>query len=95
MNDDADPGIERIILHFVDGQRGDDDLTANGQIVDPGGPALQTLPALASDDEIHVVRAGDELGVYVNAALTGVPTYRVPLQGISTLTIFGGDGDDV
>ena len=27
-----------ITLHFVDGQRGDDDLSANGQIVEPGGP---------------------------------------------------------
>nr|WP_253257748.1 Calx-beta domain-containing protein [Microcystis aeruginosa] len=32
-------GQNEIILHFVDGQRGDDDLTANGQIVDPGAPA--------------------------------------------------------
>jgi hypothetical protein len=31
-----------VVLHFVDGQRGDDDLTANGVIVDPGGPALVT-----------------------------------------------------
>ncbi len=28
-----------ITLHFVDGLRGDDDLIANGQIVDQGGPA--------------------------------------------------------
>ena len=27
-----------VILHFIDGQRGDDDLTANGIIVDQGGP---------------------------------------------------------
>ena len=27
-----------ITLHLVDGQRGDDDLTANGTISDPGGP---------------------------------------------------------
>jgi hypothetical protein len=27
-----------ITLHFVDGQRGDNDLSANGQIVDPGAP---------------------------------------------------------
>ena len=27
-----------ITLHFVDGDRGDDDLTANGTIVDAGGP---------------------------------------------------------
>ena len=27
-----------VILHFIDGQRGDDDLTQNGVIVDQGGP---------------------------------------------------------
>jgi hypothetical protein len=31
---------DRVILHFVDGQRGDADLVANGEIVDPGGPAV-------------------------------------------------------
>ncbi len=29
-----------ITLHFIDGQFGDDDLSANGTIVDPGGPAF-------------------------------------------------------
>ena len=33
---------DRIILHFVDGQRGDDDLTENGQVVEPGAPATRT-----------------------------------------------------
>jgi len=33
-------GQNEIILYFVDGQRGDDDLTANGEIIDPGAPAL-------------------------------------------------------
>ena len=33
-------GQNEIILHFVDGQRGDDDLTADGKIVDPGAPAV-------------------------------------------------------
>jgi cyclophilin family peptidyl-prolyl cis-trans isomerase len=28
-----------ITLQFIDGQRGDDDLTADGVIIDPGGPA--------------------------------------------------------
>ncbi|MBI3922624.1 MAG: DUF11 domain-containing protein, partial [Armatimonadetes bacterium] len=30
----------KVVLHFVDGQRGDADLTANGQITDPGSPSL-------------------------------------------------------
>ena len=33
-------GQDDIVLHFVDGQRGDDDFTANGRISDPGGPAF-------------------------------------------------------
>ena len=44
---DGETGAEivgnTIILHFVDGKRGDDDLTANGVIVDQGGPAFLAL----------------------------------------------------
>ncbi|MFQ5644880.1 MAG: choice-of-anchor U domain-containing protein, partial [Thiogranum sp.] len=44
---DGDTGAEiqgnRIILHFRDGERGDDDLTANGHITDPGGPAVVSI----------------------------------------------------
>jgi len=29
-----------IILHFVDGLRGDEDITVNGSIKEPGGPAI-------------------------------------------------------
>ena len=40
---DGTTGVEifedRIVLHFVDGQRGDHDLTENGEIVTRGGPA--------------------------------------------------------
>jgi len=37
-----------IILHFVDGKRGDDDLSENGIIVDQGGPGkrIMSIPAL-------------------------------------------------
>jgi parallel beta-helix repeat protein len=37
---------DRIILHFVDGQRGDNDLTEPGQIVDPGAPAAKLVQAV-------------------------------------------------
>ncbi len=36
---------DRVVLHFVDGQRGDSDLSANGEIVDPGAPALSCSSA--------------------------------------------------
>jgi hypothetical protein len=37
----ADIKSDRIILHFVDGARGDEDLAENGIIKDIGGPAMQ------------------------------------------------------
>ena len=33
---------DKIILHFVDGQRGDDDLAVNGSVTSTGGPATVT-----------------------------------------------------
>lgn len=35
---------DRIELHFVDGRRGDDDLLADGRIVDPGAPGGTQFP---------------------------------------------------
>ena len=37
-----------VTLHFVDGKRGDADLTANGIIVDPGTPAIKATNSGAS-----------------------------------------------
>jgi hypothetical protein len=37
-----------VTLHFVDGQRGDDDLTANGTIVDQGGPGTTSTSSTSS-----------------------------------------------
>ena len=33
-----------VTLHFVDGQRGDDDLTPDGKIIDQGGPGSPPIP---------------------------------------------------
>ncbi len=42
FDDDNDGFTDRVVLHLVDGERGDDDhhVGPNGVIVDPGGPAL-------------------------------------------------------
>jgi cyclophilin family peptidyl-prolyl cis-trans isomerase len=49
---DGETGAEfsgnEVILHFVDGKRGDSDLTKNGIIVDPGTPAIKASNAGAS-----------------------------------------------
>jgi hypothetical protein len=42
------------ILHFVDGQRGDDDLAANGVIVEPGGPVLVQSSAVPSIESVVI-----------------------------------------
>jgi hypothetical protein len=39
----AEVGTNMVVLHFVDGQRGDDDISANGTIVDIGALALQRV----------------------------------------------------
>jgi len=44
----AEFGASQIVLHFMDGQRGDDDLTANGQIHEPGGPGEPPAPVQAT-----------------------------------------------
>ena len=43
---------DKIILHFVDGQRGDDDLIANGSTTDIGAPGISSLfkPQAKKDD---------------------------------------------
>lgn len=46
-----------IILHFIDGQRGDDDLTPDGIIVDDGAPVATStvIPALSNEGMIALV----------------------------------------
>jgi MYXO-CTERM domain-containing protein len=39
---------DRIVLHFVDGKRGDDDLTANNSITHTGAQAVVTENASSS-----------------------------------------------
>lgn len=41
-------GNNFLVLHFVDGERGDADLTANGVILDPGGPGIAATTASSS-----------------------------------------------
>jgi cyclophilin family peptidyl-prolyl cis-trans isomerase len=54
-----------VTLHFVDGKRGDSDLTANGIIADPGTPAIEAGNSGASGGggggcSLGVHRAGSE-----------------------------------
>jgi hypothetical protein len=49
FDDDQNGLVDRVILRLVDGGPGDNDVTADGRIVDPGGPALRVaLPRVES-----------------------------------------------
>ena len=67
FNFDGSTGAEvdgsSIVLHFTDGELGDDDLSANGHIRDAGGPALLTHSDLSiiSTGFDHPAQVGDSL----------------------------------
>jgi autotransporter-associated beta strand protein len=47
---------DKAIVHFVDGLRGDSDLTVNGEIQDPGAPGVANTPVGLSTDANSVVQ---------------------------------------
>ena len=49
--------LGQVVLHFVDGQRGDADLIPNGIVVDPGGPAFPTGSVPPSRIAVNAARA--------------------------------------
>ena len=51
---------DRVILHFVDGQRGDHDLTVDGEILDPGVIA-NNVPV--ANDDAYSMNEGNTLSV--------------------------------
>jgi len=57
-----------ITLHFVDGMRGDDDLTANGIVVDVGAPAVSDI---SSGSGTTVSSDGDSSGCFIATAAYG------------------------
>jgi len=54
----------KITLHFVDGKRGDDDLTDNGIIVDIGGPGVKAINLPEFDSKLDE-GGGDSYGCFV------------------------------
>ena len=58
-----------VTLHFVDGERGDDDLTADGDIEDAGGPGF--ADAMKADD------GGGSGGCFITTAGFGLPQVGV------------------
>jgi hypothetical protein len=67
-----------VTLNFVDGQRGDADLAANGMIFDPGGPSFANRPPVITSN-----------GGRGKAAIT----VRENTTGVTTVTATDADGD--
>jgi len=61
-----------IVLHFIDGQRGDDDLLANGVIMEPGGPGY-IIPTGDYDHDCDV--DGRDLSFIAKVLETGVADF--------------------
>ena len=59
---------DQALLHFIDGERGDDDLTANGEVFDPGAVAVAITPNSAA---LQVLKNGSGSGI-VSSSPTGV-----------------------
>jgi len=77
FDDDGDGTNDRIVLHFVDGQRGDHDLIVNGMIVDPGAPALAAPDlALTKTDAPDPVSAGQDLTYTLSVTNNGPGTAK-------------------
>ena len=82
------PGMSpnEIELHFVDGIRGDDDLTANGEIVEPGAPALEA----AIENKLDIKRARVKLKRRANKDRFDLRARLIPSADSD-----GSDGYDV
>ena len=61
---------DRVVLHFIDGERGDADLTANGTIDDPGALGITANQAPAAS---NVVSPDDGASVTVGGSAGGDP----------------------
>jgi hypothetical protein len=110
FDDNKDGLTERIVLHVQDGGRGDDDLTPNGEIEDPGGPAF--LATLDIDGNGRLEPASDgklifrHLGgypdshlisgiVFDSASTRKTPTAVRQYLNLAGLSVLDADGDGV
>ncbi|OUC14551.1 MAG: hypothetical protein B0A82_11480 [Alkalinema sp. CACIAM 70d] len=59
----------QITLHFVDGQRGDGDLAANGSITDPGAPAIVINQSPIAKDDLVTANQSNPKLIFASALL--------------------------
>jgi autotransporter-associated beta strand protein len=61
----GDGFTDKAVVHFVDGLRGDSDLTVNGEIQDPGAPGVSNTPVGLSADANNVVQVTGSAGTAI------------------------------
>jgi autotransporter-associated beta strand protein len=61
----GDGFTDKAVVHFVDGLRGDSDLTVNGEIQDPGAPGISNTPVGLSTDVNNVVQITGAAGAAI------------------------------
>jgi autotransporter-associated beta strand protein len=78
----GDGFVDKAIIHFIDGQRGDSDLTVNGEIQDPGAPGISsTLVGLSLDTNNVVQLAGTAGTAIASFSLVANQTKQVSEVG--------------
>jgi parallel beta-helix repeat protein len=80
---------DRIILHFVDGQRGDNDLTVNGQIHDPGAPAAIQVVGIDIKPGSYPNSFNNDGHGVIPVAILGSDSFNVSQIDVSTLRLAG------
>ncbi len=79
-----------VVLHLVDGLRGNNNLTANGVIVEPGGPALTVQNTLPGSQATGSTGAGGcsiainswTIPMATNSLLPLLPIFGIALRSI-------------
>lgn len=65
----------QIVLHLVDGQRGDHDITVNGVIVEPGSPAMEKSDTCEHDSDADGDVDGTDLAAFITSGATDVALF--------------------
>jgi hypothetical protein len=72
-----------IIVHHIDGARGDDDLTPNGVIVDPAAPALLSdEPPSISGNGCSIAQTVSTQTALLNLLIPLLPAFAVGLRSL-------------
>jgi hypothetical protein len=71
-----------VVVHHIDGARGDDDITPNGVIVDPAGPALLSNEPPATGNGCSIAQSVSSQTALLNLLIPLLPAFAVGLRGL-------------